>query len=71
VTILRDVAAELVGMFLGDARLALATLLLVAVAGVLARWQGAPLLAGGVLLLGCLAIVVGAAVHRARREARR
>jgi hypothetical protein len=70
-TIIMDVARELVGMFLGDARLTLATVLLVAVAGAVARWHGTPLLAGGVLLLGCLAIVVGAAVRQARRAVRR
>jgi hypothetical protein len=70
-TIIRDVVKELCGMFLADARLTLATLLLVAIVGALQRWQAPPLLAGGVLLFGCLAILAGATVRQARAGARR
>jgi len=69
-SILLDVAKELLGMFLADARLTLATLVLVAgIAGLLAL-QAAPLLAGAVLLCGCLAILIEAVLREARRRGR-
>jgi hypothetical protein len=67
-SLLRDVAKELLGMFLADARLATATLVLVAlVAGLVVAMRVEPLLGGSVLLLGCLAILVETAVREARR----
>jgi len=70
-TLLRDVAAELVGMFLADARLSAAILALVLLAAGLVRALGAaPLVAGGLLLGGSLAILVEAAVREARRQRR-
>ena len=67
--LIADVARELLGMFLADARLTLATLALVALVAALVVVLGAaPLLGGGVLLLGCLAILVEAAVREARRR---
>jgi hypothetical protein len=67
--LIADVARELLGMFLADARLTLATLALVAlVAALVVALGAAPLLGGGVLLLGCLAILVEAAVREARRR---
>ncbi|MBN9597074.1 MAG: hypothetical protein J0G36_17185 [Afipia sp.] len=67
--IMVDVAKELLGMFLADARLTMATLVLVAiVAGLVVAFRVEPLLGGGVLLLGCLAILVEAAVREARRR---
>jgi len=65
-SIIGDVCQELLGMFLADARLTIATLSLVAMVAGLVVAVRDPLLAGGVLLFGCLAIVVEAA----RREAR-
>lgn len=69
--ILAEVAKELLGMFLADARLTTATLVLVAiVAGLVMALQLEPLIGGAVLLLGCLVIVVEAAVREAwRRDA--
>lgn len=67
--IMVDVAKELLGMFLADARLTMATLVLVAiVASLVVAFRVEPLLGGGVLLLGCLAILVEAAVREARRR---
>lgn len=68
-SILRDVAKELLGMFLADARLTTATLLLVAiVAGLVVALRVEPLLGGSVLFLGCIAILVEAAIREARRR---
>ncbi|MCZ8546394.1 hypothetical protein OOJ09_19575 [Mesorhizobium qingshengii] len=50
---------ELAGMFVDDEFLALAVLAVVAVAAGLASWLAAPpLLVGGVLLVGCVTVVV-------------
>jgi hypothetical protein len=58
-TMLRDLAAELVGMFAGEKRLTLAVLALIAAAGALVDFIGVdPLLGGIALLLGCLALLV-------------
>jgi hypothetical protein len=58
-------------MFLADARLTLATLLLVAaVGGLIGAFRIEPLLGGAILLLGCLAILVAAAGREARRRSR-
>ncbi len=68
-TLLRDIASELFGMFLADARLsaAIAVLVLI-VAGLTRSLAVEPLIAGGVLLVGCLAILVEAAFREARRR---
>jgi hypothetical protein len=64
-----EIAKELLGMFLADARLTAATLVLVAiVAGLVVALRVGPLLGGCALLLGCLAILVEAAVREARRR---
>jgi hypothetical protein len=56
-------------MFLADARPTTATLVLVAiVAGLVVSLRVEPLVGGCVLLLGCLAILVEAAVREARRR---
>lgn len=66
-TLLRDIAHELVGMFLSDARLSVAILVLVTVvAGLIVGVGVDPLIGGGALLAGSLLILVEAA----RREAR-
>ncbi|EFI52885.1 MULTISPECIES: hypothetical protein [Bacteria] len=67
-SILVDVAKELLGMFLADARLATATLLLVAIVAALLAGHVEPLLGGAVLLLGCLALLVEATVREARHR---
>jgi hypothetical protein len=68
-SIIVEVAEELLGMFLGDARLATAILVLVAiVAGLVVVLRIEPLVGGSVLLLGCVAILVEAAAREARRR---
>lgn len=69
--LLRDIVNELVNMFLADARLATAILLLVlVVAGLTLSLGVEPLIAGGTLLIGCLVILVEAAVRETRRRGR-
>ena len=71
-SIIGDVFKELLGMFLADARLTLATLCLVAIiGGLVSGLRVDPLIAGGVLLLGCLAILVEAATREARERGQR
>jgi len=71
-TTIGEVLKELVGMFLADARLTLATLFLVAVvAALVGVWRVGPLVGGGILVVGCLAILVEAASREARRVSRR
>ena len=53
-TILRDLAGEVVGMFIGDRRLTIAVLAIVAATGLSIDFAGLEPLAGGaILLLGC------------------
>lgn len=67
-SILVDVAKELFGMFLDDAKLTAATLVLVAIVAALLAGHVEPLLDGAVLLLGCLALLVEATVREARHR---
>jgi fatty acid desaturase len=68
-TILGDVLAELFGMFVSDARMSAAVLAVVAVAAALIGPGGLPPLVGGaVLLLGCMAVLLGAVAWTARRQ---
>ena len=70
-TLLRDIASELVGMFLADARLTGAILVLVSIVAGLIRSVGVePLIGGGALLAGSLLILVEAAYREARRQRR-
>jgi len=58
-TILRDLAAELVGMFIGDRRLTIAVLAIVAATGLSIDFAGLEPLAGGaILLLGCPVLLI-------------
>ena len=58
-TILRELAAELIGMFFGETRLAAALLALVATTGLLIDFAGLDHLMGGAMLLfGSLALLV-------------
>jgi hypothetical protein len=67
--IITDVGKELLGMFVADARLTAAILVLVAiVAGLVTALHAEPLLGGCVLLLGCLAILAEAAIREAKRR---
>lgn len=66
-SIIIEVAKELLGMFLADARLTAATLVLVAVvAGVVLAMPAHALWGGGLLLAGALAILIGVTVREAR-----
>ena len=68
-SILVDIAKELLGMFLTDARLTFAILILVAIVALLVVWLRIdPVLGGSLLLAGSLLIVVEAAVREARRR---
>lgn len=68
-SILKDVLAELFGMFVADARLTLAILGIVALTALLVDLAGlAPLLGGAVLLGGTLAVLVTGVVLAARRH---
>ncbi len=68
-SIIVEVAKELLGMFLADARLTTATLVLVTiVAGLVVALHLEPLVGGSVLLLSCLVILVEAAVREAKRR---
>ena len=66
-TMLKEIIAELIGMFMGDARLTLAVLAIVAGAAALIELVGVdPLDAGGLLLVGCLGLLIEN-VHRSAR----
>jgi hypothetical protein len=66
--ILREVAGELLKMFVGDARLAVGILTVVALTGLLTG-SGAvrPLLGGAILFLGCIVVLVASVVLSGRR----
>ncbi|MBN2629272.1 MAG: hypothetical protein JXR75_01880 [Rhodobacteraceae bacterium] len=67
-TLLNDVVAELTGMFLGDARLSAAILSVVAgAAGLIHAANLPPLAGGGLLLVGCLGVLILAVLRSARR----
>jgi hypothetical protein len=69
--ILKDVLAELLSMFITDARLTVSTLILVgAVALLIVGLNVSTQIAGAVLLVGCVAIVVEAAFREAKARAR-
>ncbi len=69
-SVLAEVVKELCAMFLADARLTFAILALVAlVAGLSGSGDVSPVLSGGVLLLGALAILVLSASWAAKAKA--
>jgi hypothetical protein len=58
-SLVKEVAAELIGMFFGDARMTVALLLLIAIAGGLIELTGIdPLVGGIVLIAGCPALLI-------------
>lgn len=70
-TLLRDIANELLGMFLADARLTFAILLLIAlVAGLILYFGMNARIGGAILLIGCLVIIVVVVVSEARQRRR-
>jgi hypothetical protein len=67
--LLKQLAAELVGMFAGEKRLTLAVLAMVAAADLLVNFIGLnPLLGGAALLLGCLTLLVESVLRGARPQ---
>lgn len=66
-TVIGEVLKELFGMFVADARLSLAILLLVAIVAIfVAAFPAEPVFGGSLLLFGCITILIEAV----RREAR-
>lgn len=65
----RDIAKELVGMFVADARLSIWILVLVLTVWALARLS--PLLAGGALVIGCFVVLLGTVAREARQRVHR
>lgn len=69
-TMLKELAAELIGMFFAEKRLAAALLALVAATGSLVDVAGIDRLAGGALLLfGSLTLLVASVCSAARQRA--
>ena len=67
--ILRDVAKELLAMFLADARLTVSILLLVAIAAISVSWlQLNPLVGGALLVVGALLILLDAVGRQTKRS---
>ena len=68
-TILKEVLAELFGMFVADVRITGAILAVVALAALLIDLAGAsPMIGGGVLLAGCLGVLMAAVLAAAARK---
>jgi hypothetical protein len=66
-TMLKDLAGELTGMFFAEKRLAIAVLAIVAIAGSLVDFAGLnPLAGGAVLLFGCLIVLTESVCRGAR-----
>ncbi|WP_342241011.1 hypothetical protein [Inquilinus sp. OTU3971] len=70
-TAIKAVLAELLGLFIDDGALALATIALIAAVAAAVRWVGLPGLDGALLiLLGCL-LILAESLARAARAKRR
>jgi hypothetical protein len=69
-TVLKEVVAELIGMFVGEKRLTIAALTVVTIAGCLVDFTGLdPLVGGTVLLFGCLILLIESVCRSARAGA--
>ena len=69
-TILKDLAAELIGMFFAEKWLTIGVLAIVAAAGSLVDVAGVnPLVGGAVLLFGCLVLLIESVCRSAKRSA--
>ena len=67
--IVQEVLAELFSMFWADARMTTTILILVAVVAALIKYVAiSSVWAGGLLLIGCLAIVIEAAARETRKR---
>jgi len=66
-TMLKELAAELIGMFVGEMQLPISILAVVAVVGSLVDFIGLdPLLGGAALLFGCLILLTASVLRGAR-----
>jgi hypothetical protein len=69
-TMLKELAAELIGMFVAESRLTIAVLVIVAAAGSLVDFASLnPLAGGAVLLFGCLILLIESVCRAARAGA--
>lgn len=69
-TMLKEFAAELIGMFVGEKRLTISVLAIVAAAGSLVDFIGLdPLVGGAVLLFGSLILLVESVCRSSRAAA--
>ena len=69
-TMLKELAAELIGMFVGEKRLTVSVLAIVAAAGSLVDFTNLNSLVGGALLLfGCLVLLIQSVWRSARAGA--
>ena len=66
----KELAAELIGMFVAESRLTIAVLVIVAAAGSLVDFAGLnPLAGGAVLLFGCLILLIESVCRAAKAGA--
>jgi len=69
-TVLKEVVAELIGMFVAERRLTIAVLAVVIIAGLLADFAGFdPLVGGTALLFGCLLLLIESVCRSTRAGA--
>ena len=69
-TMLKEFAAELIGMFVGEKRMTISVLAIVAATGSLVDFSGLdPLIGGAVLLFGCLILLVESVCRSSRAGA--
>lgn len=67
-SLLNEIVAELIGMFLGDLRLSIGVGVVVATAAAVARSELGGAVAGVILIVGCLGVLVLAVTLAARRK---
>jgi len=66
-TMFKELAAELIGMFVAEKRLTISILMIVAAVGSLVDFIGLdPLLGGAALLFGCLILLIDSVCRSAR-----
>ena len=69
-TVLKEVVAELIGMFVGERRLTIAVLAVVTVAWCLANFTDLdPLVGGMMMLFGCLILLIESVWRAAKASA--
>ena len=66
-TVLKEVLAELIGMFIAEKRLTIAVLTIVIIAGCLVNFTDLdPLVGGTLVLFGCLTLLIESVCRSAR-----